>query len=91
MHRLQAPWIVDPALFVRVFANALPGPDDVASPLSDDVLMVCLPVNPFNHTLTLRSPLTWFLHPYPAIHTIIASTFSPSCPHIHAALTCHAF
>ena len=54
MHRLQAPWIVDPALFVRVFANALPGPEDVASPLSDDVLMVCLPVNPFNHTLTLR-------------------------------------
>ena len=52
MHRLQAPWIVDPALFVRVFADALPGTDDVESPLSDDVPMVCLPVNPFNQTLT---------------------------------------
>ena len=32
MHRLQAPWIVDPALFVRVFADAIQDEEVPPSP-----------------------------------------------------------
>lgn len=39
MHRLRAPWIVDPALFVRVFADAMP-PESPGSPDSG-IALVC--------------------------------------------------
>jgi hypothetical protein len=52
MHRLQAPWIVDPALFVRVFADAIqdeevpPSPEVSCSRNSAARMICCFPTPP---------------------------------------------